>query len=245
MTTRGSKGNLPVEGRPVITCVSGIDGYHFTFVWITCKYAFAGYSREKVTKPFQLVAGHPVLDLVNTLDWRFRESGPEELLCTYEDVLRFSEQSKLITASQARRLRGAARSAASQAMQTTREFRETLARILYSIMDEETPPSGAIKKLNQYVQVAQAARRLWWSGSRLEVSWASSESEVQLPVWLLAQSASELLTSDAAGKVRACANPECRWLFLDTSKNHSRRWCDMAISGNPMKGRRFKATHRL
>ena len=41
-----------------------------------------------MTKPFQLVAGHPVLDLVNTLDWRFRETGPEELLDGYDDLLR-------------------------------------------------------------------------------------------------------------------------------------------------------------
>lgn len=197
-----------------------------------------------MTKPFQLVAGHPVLDLVNTLDWRFREGGPEELLCTYDDVLRFSEQSKLLTASQARRQRGAVRSAASEAMQSTREFREMMAQILYALMDEEIPPSGAIKKLNQYFQEAQAARRLRWGESRLEMSWAGKEGEAQLPVWLLAQSASELLTSDVAEKIRACANPECRWLFLDTSKNRSRRWCDMSLCGNRMKARRFKAAHK-
>jgi predicted RNA-binding Zn ribbon-like protein len=44
--------------------------------------------------------------------------------------------------------------------------------------------------------------------------------------------------------LRECGNPECRWLFLDTSKNHTRRWCDMKICGNRMKARRFKAQHR-
>ena len=52
------------------------------------------------------------------------------------------------------------------------------------------------------------------------------------------------MTSEAANRVRACGNPECRWLFLDTSKNHTRRWCDMKLCGNRMKARRFKAQRK-
>lgn len=185
-----------------------------------------------------------MLDLVNTLDWRFRESGAEELLCTYSDVLRFSEQSKVLTVNQARRLRRAVGPVVSQAMQSAREFRETMAQILYAMIDDEVPPSGAIKKLNQYVQEAQATHKFQWGGSRLERSWVGNEVKPQFPIWILSHSASELLTSDAVEKIRACANPECRWLFLDTSKNHSRRWCDMALCGNRMKARRFKAAHK-
>jgi predicted RNA-binding Zn ribbon-like protein len=44
-------------------------------------------------------------------------------------------------------------------------------------------------------------------------------------------------------RLRSCDNPECRWLFLDTSKNQTRRWCDMKLCGNRMKARRFKAQH--
>ena len=45
-------------------------------------------------------------------------------------------------------------------------------------------------------------------------------------------------------QVGMCAGDRCGWLFVDTSKNHSRRWCDMKICGNRMKARRFKAQHR-
>jgi predicted RNA-binding Zn ribbon-like protein len=41
--------------------------------------------------------------------------------------------------------------------------------------------------------------------------------------------------------VKDCGDPSCRWLFLDTSKNHTRRWCDMKTCGNRMKARRFQA----
>jgi len=39
--------------------------------------------------------------------------------------------------------------------------------------------------------------------------------------------------------VRACASKTCQWFFLDTSKNHRRRWCDMTKCGNRAKFQRF------
>jgi predicted RNA-binding Zn ribbon-like protein len=61
---------------------------------------------------------------------------------------------------------------------------------------------------------------------------------------MLAQAASELMASTALDRLRACGSETCRWLFLDTSKNHTRRWCDMKICGNRMKARRFSARRR-
>ena len=53
-------------------------------------------------RPFELIAGHPALDLVNTLDWRFRIDGPDELLASYDDLLRFSAQCGLLGGKQIR-----------------------------------------------------------------------------------------------------------------------------------------------
>ena len=195
-----------------------------------------------MTKPFQLL-GHSVLDLVNTLDWRFRETGSEELLNTYDDLLEFSEQSMLLTARQAQRLRRVSSPAAAKTVQSTRDLREAISEILYAITDARTPPVDAIKKLDQHIQKAQAKRKLRWSRSRFDLSWPGAEPDAQLPLWLLAQSAADLLTGETMQRLRSCDNPECRWLFLDTSKNHTRRWCDMKICGNRMKARRFKAQH--
>ena len=78
---------------------------------------------------------------------------------------------------------------------------------------------------------------------RLEWVWAAQQ-DAELPLWTLAMSAGDLMTSEAVDRVRACDNAECRWLFLDTSKNHTRRWCDMKVCGNRMKARRFKAQRK-
>ena len=91
---------------------------------------------------------------------------------------------------------------------------------------------------------ARESQHLIWDGERLEWELTQSPASAGLPLWILSLKVAELATSDSMQMLRACGNDECRWLFLDTSKNHTRRWCDMKICGNRMKARRFKAQHR-
>jgi predicted RNA-binding Zn ribbon-like protein len=196
-------------------------------------------------RSFELIGGHPAVDLINTLDWRFRENGPEELLASYSDLLRFAEQSDLLTAKQVRQItRGAPDRVAADALVSCRELREAAAEVLYAAVDDRTPAASQIKSLDRLFKEARERQRLIWSRSRLHWEWPASECGPELPMWLLALRTARLLVSDDMHRLRACENPDCRWLFLDTSKNHTRRWCDMKICGNRMKARRFKAQHR-
>jgi predicted RNA-binding Zn ribbon-like protein len=77
--------------------------------------------------------------------------------------------------------------------------------------------------------------------SQIAWSWRGLGRQVAAPLWLLAQEAADLLLSNRVAQLRSCASDTCRWLFLDTSKNHTRRWCDMKVCGNRMKARRFHA----
>ena len=194
---------------------------------------------------FQLVAGHPALDLVNTLDWRFRENGAEELLASYADLLRFAAQSGLLTSKQIRGIvRNSSESEAADALVSCRELREAAAEIFYAAVDDRTPAASQIKIVERCFKEAHERQRLAWSGTRLVWEWPGSECGADLPVWMLAVSAARLMLSDDMRLIRACEKPDCRWLFVDTSKNHTRRWCDMKICGNRMKARRFKAQHK-
>lgn len=193
--------------------------------------------------PFQLVAGHPALDLVNTLDWRFREN-TEELLVGYEDLVRFTVQCGLMKATEARRLqRNSGANNAARVIAETRRLREAAAQLLYAAVDQSAPPAAAIRELERSFKEADAQRRLLWSATHLRWGFPPSSSAPELPLWILSLQTTQLITSRSMELVRACGNPECRWLFLDTSKNHTRRWCDMKICGNRMKARRFKALH--
>lgn len=199
---------------------------------------------------FVLNGGHPALDFVNTLDNRFRGDGPVELLENYADLLRFVRQTHLLSASQAGLLVGAVKEgAAAWVLQSARQLREAMAATLYSAVDGHAPAASYIRALEQYFLAAGRHRQLRWlqssesSGESCGARWVWGrfESDAELPVWMLAQAASELMTSKELEKLRACGSETCRWLFLDTSKNHTRRWCDMKTCGNRMKARRFLA----
>jgi predicted RNA-binding Zn ribbon-like protein len=194
---------------------------------------------------YELVAGHPALDLVNTLDWRFREGSPEELLTSYADVLSFTGQVELMSSPQVRRLaRSTPNAAAARVLATVKELREAAADVLYTWLDGRTPSPAVLKKLDGLFKEAADHQHLRWSESHMEWEFPPSPASPELPLWLLTASTKQLVTSPQMQMVRECGNSECRWLFLDTSKNHTRRWCDMKICGNRMKARRFKAQHR-
>ena len=61
-------------------------------------------------------------------------------------------------------------------------------------------------------------------------------------LWPVVQSAVDLMTSPELDRVGQCADDRgCGWLFVDTTKNRSRRWCDMRDCGNRAKARRHYA----
>jgi len=193
-------------------------------------------------RSFEMTGGHPALDLVNTLDWRFRESGPEELLENYDDLVRFTEQTGLMTASDARKLlRSVPETPAAKVLVAVRELREATAEALYTVVDHRIPSPSSVKRLADCFAAARRQEELQWNGEKLEWVLNKNIAVLELPLWLLSLSTAALMTSEQIHLLRECGNPQCRWLFVDTSKNHTRRWCDMKICGNRMKARRFKA----
>jgi len=208
-------------------------------------------SKTREKQPlFDLCGGHAALDFVNSLDKRFREGGPIELLADYGDLLRFAEQTTLLDTRQVRRLANSVNpGAAGRTLRSARELREALAAAFYGSVDSHPPLPGDIRTLERHFHSASEHRELRWerpaenSNGRSGIGWdwGRFETSAELPVWVLSQAASQLMMSDAMDRIRACGVETCRWLFLDTSKNHTRRWCNMRVCGNRMKARRFHA----
>ena len=193
------------------------------------------------SREFQLIGSDSAVDLVNTLDWRFRDNGPEELLAGYDDLLAFCLQCGLLTAKQVRNIvRGASESTSAEVLVACRELREAAAGVLYAVVDDRTPAGSQIKALDRSFREARDRQRMVWRDSRLQWQWPAAESSPELPLWLLSSATERLLGSNDLNRLRACESPECRWLFLDSSKNHTRRWCDMKVCGNRVKARRYR-----
>jgi predicted RNA-binding Zn ribbon-like protein len=132
-------------------------------------------------------------------------------------------------------------------LRAVRELREALAGALYAHVRGRAMAAANLRVLERHFGRAARHRELRWRGARgggsLGWDFGRFAQRAELPVWLLALSAADLVTSESLARVSSCGADSCRWLFLDTSRNHTRRWCDMKVCGNRMKARRFQARH--
>jgi predicted RNA-binding Zn ribbon-like protein len=185
------------------------------------------------------------LDFANTVDWHSSDR-PQETLHGYEDFLGWVQAQGIISAHQAgalaRRLRREPNAAAVVYRRAT-ALREAVYRIFVAGIVATAPARADVKVLNEELRHALARYHV---EVRVEgATWclAQEDAEFDLPLWPIAQSAAELLLrQDLRDRVGQCADPEgCGWLFLDTSKNRSRRWCSIRDCGNRAKQRRLQA----
>jgi predicted RNA-binding Zn ribbon-like protein len=192
-----------------------------------------------------LIAGDPSLDFVNTLDDRPLDQH-KELLGSYADLIGFARQSGYFDSRTANNLMeraGEHPGKAKEALESARELREAIHDVFAAVVEEHKAPPKALSVLNSYVQKATRSRELVQGASGFE--WRMDYlASLDSPVWPIARAAAELLSSDRLQFVRTCSATECRWFFLDTSKNHRRRWCDMKLCGNRAKVSRFYARAR-
>jgi predicted RNA-binding Zn ribbon-like protein len=119
-----------------------------------------------------------------------------------------------------------------------------LARVFYRWVEGRPPSAEDRIALEEWSAACARHRKLRWKNEHLEWTWKALAADAEAPALLLAQRALELLIGDEPPRLHTCASDTCRWLFLDTSKNRTRRWCDMKICGNRAKARRYSAAHQ-
>ena len=193
---------------------------------------------------FEFIGDDPALDFVNTIDNRDDPERRKELLSSYADLVAWGRGAGLLAEAEAERLRLKAAKSSAQARAAVRRakiLREALYRIFSAVAEERQPAPRDVGLLDSFDKQAMAHRRI----GRQEQGgygwqWRTDGDDLDLVLWQVAKAGAELLTSDLVYNVRACAAERCRWLFVDTSRNHARRWCDMSICGNREKARRFQ-----
>lgn len=196
---------------------------------------------EKPPRAIKLVGGQLSLDFANTVSYRGRQF-PEEKLNSFQDLLDWSVLAGILDESDARKLSregGIQPEAAKRVLERAVELREAIHRIFTANISAEPASDDDLDTLNRELREALTRLRLSTEpgGYSLDFGWGGDSLDQVL--WPIARSASELLTSDDLVRVRRCAANDCDWLFLDTSRNRSRRWCDMKDCGNRSKARRF------
>ncbi len=197
-------------------------------------------SAQKSPRPFGPLAPRFCLDFANSLEGRLTDH-PRESLTHYAALVTWSQQAGILANDTAQSLtREAARRPAAAAVVFERgsALREAVYRIFSAVAHQRSPQTAALDLLNAVLGEALAALRIIPTPEGFTWGWTSDKRRLDRLLWPIAQSAADLLTSGELRAVRECAAPTCGWLFLDTSRNHSRRWCDMKACGNRAKARR-------
>src|SRR5262245_11791606 len=196
---------------------------------------YGSYARQRP----KFRAGTRCLDFLNT-----REEGGAERLTSYAEFAIWSKAAGLTDATGLRRLLALAAEepqAAAETLVRVRAAREALGGLLGG---SRKGRAAAVKTVNAMLANDRFVLQLEAGGVGLRERWVADCAELRRPLLTLLREAALLLSSPDAARIHHCANDDCHWFFLDTSRNQSRRWCEMETCGNQAKARAHYRRHR-
>jgi predicted RNA-binding Zn ribbon-like protein len=123
-------------------------------------------------------------------------------------------------------------------------FRSLLRGVVEMVAADRKIPTAQIKQLNAFLEKADVRHRVKASAGELRLETIPLVDDHEALVGSIALSAAEFFASGDRQRLKICGNPGCRWVFYDSSKNRSRRWCDSNLCGNLFKVRRYRSRHR-
>jgi len=189
------------------------------------------------------ISGWLCLSFANSVE-NYRLSDPLDAFPNYAAMLEWGLEAGAIAPEDYRMLSDQARSdpaGANRIFETAKSLRSTIYRVFSAIAQELPVSQTDLAGLNPLVAEGMSRLRIEFRPDGGPWKWEYAESGLELLLWPVAQSAAELLMSPHLDRLRQCNGHKCTWLFLDRSKNRSRRWCDMEICGNRAKSQRHYA----
>lgn len=192
-----------------------------------------------------LIGNALCLDFANTL-YGHRGTPLHEYLYGYHDLVLWSRHAGIFDAAHARRLAQAGELQPDQAARVFRRaiaLREMIFRIFSALATGRSPESTDLAALNAARAEVLAHSSINRTRGRFVLDW-DEPGALERMLWDIVISAADLLTSERLSRVRECSGDTCDWLFVDTSRNHMRRWCSMSVCGNRAKSRRFLRKRR-
>jgi predicted RNA-binding Zn ribbon-like protein len=192
------------------------------------------------------LGGDPALDFANTLGGLREGPWDDEWLHGYEDVVAWARHGGLVGERDAARLldrSGAHPRAAAAAFERAIALREQIHRVMAALAAGAAPAPADLDALRAAHRDSLAAAALALQArQRFDWVWDRAGDDLDRPLWPVAQATIDLLRSERLRRLKQCAN--CRWLFLDASRNASRRWCSMSHCGIDAKVRATRARRR-
>jgi len=180
--------------------------------------------------PLHRVRGNLALDFANTVSWRATDRETDHI-ASPEGLARWAVDNGLIDAGKAH--------FPDDALATAHALRTAIRTVIEAAITQQNRPQAAAVILDVFKECLASAR---FEGSPARILFHASPADILGPIALAAV---DLLRGDMFARLRMCPQDDCHWLFLDMTKNKSRRWCDMASCGNRAKASQFRKRHAV
>jgi len=203
----------------------------------------------------KFVGGRLCLDFINTVEGRVSRPGRKrsrdyadnvltDKIAGYADLVGWGRLAGVAGDQEARLLLRRAAGHPGNAAETLARaiaLREALYRIFKAAIERWHPEDADMNTLRRELTVARAHEHFLHSSGAFAWAWDEQPLALDYLLWPICRSAADLLASSSdLSRVRQCGGEKCGWIFLDTSRNRSRHWCDMRDCGNRTKVRRFR-----
>jgi predicted RNA-binding Zn ribbon-like protein len=188
-----------------------------------------------------LIGGELAFDFTNTSSGRGWPTHQEHLRSA-ENVVAWARHAKLLGPADGEWLHGAVAADEALARRLLRralDLREALHAIGVAVAAGDAAPAPEVARLAKEHAACVACAQLTPDGGRYVWSWMPREAPVEALLGPIALSALATLGQADLTRVKRCEGEKCGWLFFDTTKNKSRRWCEMEICGNRAKQKRL------
>lgn len=185
-----------------------------------------------------LVGGRLCLDFVNTVD--AYEPFLGDRLDSYADLVWWVLRVAALGEAEAATLFAAADAEPDRAAEVLARavtVRAALFRVIVATRAGEAADGADLAVVNDALARALGHQRIVPAEHGFAWSWEDA-ADLERVLWPVVRDAADLLVSGELRRVGKCCGENCDWLYLDTSRNRSRRWCDMQSCGNRAKARR-------
>ena len=196
---------------------------------------------------FDFIGGYLCLDFANTIIGLPPDSILQERLTSYPDLVAWSQQANLTSESEAQVLLHKAENnpvEAAATLERARAIRKAICGIFTAVAEGTQPTGRDLDLFNRELERAMAGPRLIVTTDGFGLEWRKQEGAFDQMLAPVVRSAATLLTSAQRQLVHQCANEDCTWLFVDTTKNHRRKWCRTTGCGNVMRVRKYRERRR-
>jgi predicted RNA-binding Zn ribbon-like protein len=208
---------------------------------------YDGYSKGVMnmseTNPYMMVGERLCMDFINTVSWRESAEKRRDWFTSYAKLVEWCIHAEVLTGQQAKSLLIKSKEKPSEAgdvLKQAIEMREVMYQIFKDISKETSPHPRDLERFNEYVSRFYQSMQVILEKDHYTLKFKNTGKTLDTMLPPILQSAVDILVSkNDLERIKQCEGDPCGWLFFDTSRNRSRRWCSMADCGNRAKARRF------